>query len=96
MGCRSFLSPWRSQLTVKNNEVLDIVNGENATVSQLWANLTNDSEGTIEPTDIFVDHKIVSGKIKRHKVKSITKKGNTVTAELESDLIFYGRLTALQ
>lgn len=91
MGCRSFLSPWRSQLTVKNNEVLDIVNGENATVSQLWANLTNDSEGTIEPTDIFVDHKIVSGKIKRHKVKSITKKGNTVTAELESDLIFYGR-----
>lgn len=90
-NCRSFLSPWRSQVTVKNNEVLDIVNGENATVSQLWANLTNDSEGTIEPTDIFVDHKIVSGKIKRHKVKSITKKGNTVTAELESDLIFYGR-----
>lgn len=79
---------------MKNSDVLNIVNGENVTVSQLWANLTNDNEGTIEPTDVFVDHKIVSGKIKRHKVKSITKKGNTVTAELESGLIFYGRLTA--
>lgn len=100
MGCRSFLSPWRSELVVKGKEKLNVVGYKQpVTPSELWDMLVNRSATTTEgdvqtliPTDVIeVDHVIVSGKNKRHKVTKIEKKDDKVSVTLQSDPIFYGR-----